>query len=1193
MRNFFKISALSRRRHELQEGARRGRWLRRGAVLTGLFILALLLRTYIVLIILQVSAFILTPVLPDIDNPEALYANQSTIIYDKKQQPLYTIFQNDENRFDVPIEKIPETVILATIAAEDDRFFKHPGFDVDGIIKAVLSEFGIGRPRGGSTITQQFIKNAYLSPERTYWRKMQELLLSIKLENHFTKREIIQMYLNRIPYGSNSYGIQAAAQTFLGKNVEDLTLAEAAVLAGIPQAPSRYNPYSRKENLMGYCGKSSEGIPTIDASPLPLKLESTGSVWLKVTTDGKVAKEWTAKTGEIIEFPFAEDFNIISGNQQFKLSVGETSISTGNKSNFSFERKNLPASASTVAPVAKVACSSPDDPEYNWGKKDIVLHRMRELGFISEAEYLQAWTESNQLEFTPYREPIRAPHFVFYVRELLEDQYGKDVVERGGLRVFTTLDPDVQAKGEEMIKNAFPHELGADGKTMIWHPNRADASNASFLAVENQTGKILAMVGSRDYFEVRGEDGKGSDGATNLTIRPRQPGSSFKPFVYTTGFKNGYAPASVLWDVETLFGGEYKPKNFDGSFMGPMSIRRALGHSRNIPAVKMAVLAGEKAIVETVHSFGLKSVYADERYGPAIGLGAAEIPMIEMVQGYSVFANGGKLIPFTPIEKITDAQGRLIEEFEQANGKQVLEPELAYLMTSILSDSSARPAGWNSFLNIPGRINAAKTGTANKRISETEIFPGDIWTMGFTPQITAGAWMGNNDGRPMNMSGEGLTSVGPIWRDIMTFAHKDLPVLDFAQPENIVERSVSRLTGLLASSATPTDQIIVDKFASWGVPLGTDTAFEEIEVDAASGKLPGPNTPESAKIKKKFINIHSERPDDPAWETPVQNWVKANFGTDTNFELPPTEVDDLHTAQTALSKPSLNIVAPVSGSTIQRRSVGVWVDVVASHGVEKVEYYRDGELLNTSTSAPWKGTIPIPLNAKDGDRFTITAKVFDKLYYTDTSSVEVTIGDDTQMPTVRIISPKAAQQVARNTTLLVQVEAFDAGGDIEELTFKLDGNALQKITKPPYEYPLFIRSDFSLGSHVLEVVAVDQAGYKSIEKISFEVTSNSEQVADFSIVSPSDGFVVAAGTTKLEVVVQIDRSKFVAEEVDFIARNQTTGNRNTFATINKPTSDTFSVTWTDFAPGKYELYFKARSAEGQNVTSGRVQVEVQ
>lgn len=1156
-----------------------------GVFLSGFLALLFFFRNLLFLLILQVLAFVLTPVLPDITNFEALFASQSTIIYDREGRELYTI-HGEENRFEVPLAKIPENLILATLAAEDDNFFHHYGFDPDGLLKAFLSELKIGRPRGGSTITQQFVKNAYLSPERTYWRKLQELLLALKLENKFTKEEILEMYLNRIPYGGNVYGVQAAAQVFLAKNAEDLTMAESVVLAGIPQAPTRYSPYGASpERLMGFCHLEEEEAVQESGD---LMLKATGQVGLQVTTDTKIQKEWTAQQGEMQIFPFTESFEVQSENDNFELFLGTERILTNGKRIFQFQRK---------ATVLTKPCLEPFDPRYTEGRKDYVLGRMLELNFISPEDFLTVFQEAHEIEFQQYQEKIKAPHFVFFIREKLEELYGKDLVERGGLRVTTTLDPALQQDAERIIAESFPRRENSD-QSLTWLPNSYGATNAALLALDNQTGQILAMVGSRDYFEKLDENGFGNDGATNLTIRLRQPGSSFKPFVYATGFaKRSFTPASVFWDVETNLGrGEdYIPQNYDGKFFGPMSLRTALAYSRNVPAVKTAALLGELTIVDFVKNLGFKNVAEDKRYGSSIGLGVAEVTMLELVQGYSVFANGGKRLKPTGILKITDSHGNLIDKWEVPEELQGIEPEVAFLITDILADSAARPEGWNNRLNLQARPNAAKTGTANKRISAEMILPRDTWTIGYTPQITTAVWVGNNDGSVLKESANGLMTASGLWRKFMLKAHRDLPVLNFPVPKNIVQRSVSKLSGLLVSETTPVEQIKVETFASSNVPLKVDNIYREITIDTVSKKLPTNLTPQSALLKKVFVELHSELPQTSAWEEPVQEWLSKNLAQDLkekDLHALPTEFDDVHTQQTARQKPTIKIVAPVSNSTIDRKSVGVWVDVTAPHGVQRVEFYQDNELVFTATKRPYKGLIPIPLHAQDGQRFQLEARVIDRLYYAASSKIEVQVGKDTQAPTVNFVTPTAQQKIPRQSAFVITIKAFDAGSDVKKVELFLDKQKIGEFTEPPFELPFFFGESFALGEHTLRVEVTDQQDYQNSAQVSFQLVAAERKVLEFKLLAPPNGAQIKKGTI-VAVLAQIPREKFIPIQVNFFVREFKTGKRWIFAELNNPTEENLKVSWRDFEVGEYEIYAQAIDASGEKLILGGSRVQVQ
>ena len=1092
---------------------------------TALLAVLFVLRTWVLFLILSTLSFLATPFLPSI-SADAPLASQSTIIYDRTGGELYTI-HGSENRFEIPLSKMPLAIQKATISAEDENFYTHPGFDVNGLMAAAASEFGIGRPRGGSTITQQFVKNTYLSSERSYTRKITELLMAVKLESHFTKDQILEMYLNRIPYGNNAYGIQAAALTYFGKNAEDLSLAESAVLAGLPQAPSKYSPYGNgKDLLMGTC--ASTDAPTLFATDtLELSITPDTKEWLQIFADGKLAKQWTAVAGTTETIPFKNTLKIIRGKGTLHLAIqGSPLVAQSATGTLTLTRDALATELADPTALSRTSaiCKDANDKNYTPGRADYVLGRMLHLGYITQADYDTAWHDKNNLSFQKYHESIKAPHFVFYIRDLLEQRYGKDLVEQGGLRVLTTLDPQLQAEGEHQIENSFPHDTDAAGNPTNWRTNSFNANNASLLATDTQTGEILAMVGSRDYFEKQNTDGKGNDGAVNLTMRPRQPGSSFKPFVYAAGFRAGYQPGSVLWDVDTQFGAEkYHPKNFEGSFYGPMTIRKALDGSRNIPAIKMAILVGEKAIVDLVRAFGMTDIATDGRYGPTIGIGAGEVTMMELAQGYMVFGNNGKQVTPQGILRVTDSAGRIIDDFDPTKSlhPQIMEPDLAYLITDILTDSSARPSGWNTYMTLPDRLVAAKTGTSDKRIDANNILPEDAWMASYTPQITALVWMGNNDGSPMNMSASGFRTIGPIWSAFMKKAHEGKPVLSFAQPANIVTRSISRYSGLLASDSTPASDIVQEKFADYLVPLQLDHSYITLDIDKISGKRATADTPEGARVTRTFINLHSERPTDPQWENPVRAWIAGHQAagsgdtTDTtdgltsSFAIAPTDYDTVHTPTTARRAPSIAITAPLTGATVSPGQITLSLDAIAPYGLQKVEYYRENELVSTLTQAPWTGKVLIPLKSS-GTQIHITAKAYDAYGYSATSTITLTVGalapGATVTPSIAFTAPTAGTTVTRGTTLSVALDVPDTGAGVATISLMWNGRLITTLTQAPYTTTIPIGPITRLGKHTLTATIRDGLGNEKTIDTTFVV-------ADAPVPAPTADTPTDATTT--------------------------------------------------------------------------------
>lgn len=687
--------------------------------------------------------------LPDVSQLKDMSFAETTVIYDREGNILYSIF-GEENRKYVPLSYISKDAIDATLAIEDKNFYNHMGFDIFGIVRAQMKNLEQEEiKQGASTITQQLAKNVFLSSEKTYERKIKELLLSMQIEWMFTKDEILEMYLNKIPYGTNSFGIEAASETFFGKSAGSLSLAEAVILASLPKAPSYYSPYGQnKKELLGYCKGEKESA--------------------------KVDDILVSETSEI------ESADLESPDIDLAADI------VADESLIDIDSIEDPLLAAPIVEIPKViepVCQSPDDPNYVAGRKDSVLERMQEDGYITEEERLVAWRESFDVKFIDPVHKIEAPHFVFYVREYLEQKYGKEMVESGGLEVVTTLDPKMQSLGEDVIAEYAPTNKSKYG-----------ANNDALVALDPKTGQVLAMVGSVNYWDEE------IDGQVNVVTSVRQPGSSFKPLVYAAAIQyGGIGSGTMLGDYKTKFNNNYVPNNSDGRFKGRMTVRTALASSRNIPAIKAFYIAGEEEkILDFMDSLGVTSLrnfkndfnlLSAERgwtfhYGPALAIGSGELPLIELVGGYAALANGGNRMVINPILEVRSRSGEIIEKYEP-NGEQVMDPQVAFIINNILSDAAARPAGsWRAGLTIADHIVAAKTGTSNKKIGKVA-YPNNLLTIGYTPSIVVGAWAGNTDGSQVYRNAWGLTVAAPMWKSFMTQALKDMPDEPFAEPEGI------------------------------------------------------------------------------------------------------------------------------------------------------------------------------------------------------------------------------------------------------------------------------------------------------------------------------------------------------------------------------------------------------------------------
>lgn len=757
---------------------------------------------------------------PALDSFNDRKVTQSTKIYDKTGKILlYDVFQNVK-RTVVPFEEISPNIKNATLAIEDIDFYSHMGIKPISFLRAVivnLTHFEFSQ--GGSTITQQFVKNFFLTGEKSISRKLKEWVLAIKIERMATKDEIFSMYLNEIPYGGNIYGVEEASQAFFGKKSSEVTVAEAAYIAALPKAPSFYSPYGKNRD----------------------RLE---------------------------------------------------------------ERKNL------------------------------VLKEMLRNNFLKQEEYDKA-TKEKVTFLEKSNSSIKAPHFVMFVKDLLEKKYGGQVLEEGGLRVITTLDYELQKKIEDV---ALPYALQNE--------KDLNAENVASVAIDPKTGQILAMVGSRDYFDEK------IDGNFNVATARRQPGSSFKPFAYAKAFDKGYTPNTVLFDVETEFSTAcapnsvplsagavcYNPVNYDNKFRGPMTMRDALAQSVNIPSIKTLYLAGMSDTLRLAKDMGIQSLTNVNQYGLTLVLGGGEVSLLDLTSAYSVFANDGVRNPYQAILEVKDKNGKVLESFTP-DAKQVLSSNVASLISDVLSDDNARiPAfGAHSQLYFPGRDVAVKTGTTNDYR--------DAWVVGYTPNLVIGAWAGNNDNQPMEKK-VARTIIVPFWNTIMNYALKRVPDEKFKTPiiddgmdlkpvlrgkwQGGISTPIDKFTQKRATEFTPKEAL--DDYVSGGV----HSILYWLNKDDPRGPapiIPGGNDPQ--------FN---------SWEYAVREWVAKNNIAETG-QFIPTEFDNVHLPERA---PQVTIGNPNSSVIYQKnQQIAVSTQINSSFPISKVEYFINGNYVGNSTTAPF------------------------------------------------------------------------------------------------------------------------------------------------------------------------------------------------------------------------------------------------
>jgi membrane carboxypeptidase/penicillin-binding protein len=562
---------------------------------------------------------------------------------------------------------------------------------------------------------------------------------------------------------------------------------------------------------------------------------------------------------------------------------------------------------------------------------------------------------------------------VFYVIGELEEKYGKEVVEKGGLQVYTTIDPELQEIAEQAIVD------GAAANA------RFNATNAALVSIDHKTGQIVALVGSKDYYDEE------IDGNVNVATSYRQPGSSFKPYVYAMAFYNRYTPATTLYDVRTKFGSKY-PNNYDGGFRGPISIRRGLAQSRNITALKAYYLAGEQEpILDLAERMGIQFLTRDRDYGWSLALGTAEIRLLDHTSAFGVFANGGKRIPPKAILKVTNAQGDVLEEIDENDkGEEVLDPQIAYLITHILSDTNAR---LGPSMTVPGQVNAAKTGTSNKKVGGINI-PSNLLTMGYTTHLSTGVWAGNSDdSKSGNLAAHanGYEAAAPIFKRFMTEAHniKGYQYEEFPVPPGIQTRTIGPEVDL-----TPDQTKFTDVFASFSMIEGATKHVTTALIDTRNDLLANNYCPSQFVEEKTFQEHHCIDPGAyPEWEIGVQLWATGMAEEDDSNVLgaAPTETSPLCTKEHFESSRSVKISTPSNYSKVEAGKLSISVKTKSTFSIENVAFYLDGALQSTSYDAPYAGEIRLSRFLEPGSTHTVQAVLTDEYGYTSHSSIEIRI----------------------------------------------------------------------------------------------------------------------------------------------------------------------------------------------------------
>lgn len=707
----------------------------------------------------------------------------SSVFYDRSGKVLFETYK-DKNRVPVELKDVSKYLKDATVAIEDKNFYKHQGVSQTGILRAIVNIIFKREIQGGSTITQQLIKNVLLTSQKTIPRKVKEIILAVLVEQKYNKDQIFQMYLNEAPYGGSFWGIGSAAKGYFDKSPYDLTIVESAFLAGLPQRPNYFSPFYGKNDA-----------------------------WKQRAKD--------------------------------------------------------------------------------------VLRRMREDKYITRAEENTSLKGLEKLKFETPNLSINAPHFVFYVRDQIEKEFGSKVLDQG-IKVKTTLSLDAQKVTEKIVNEE------------IKKLKSAKVGNGAAVAIDSKSGEILAMVGSYDF-------NNKDYGKFNASTGLRQPGSAIKPLTYALALEKGYTASTVIMDLKTTFPNQgeedYIPVNYDGKFRGPVQLRFALANSINIPAVKLLAMVGIRDFLQKAENLGLDTLAPTQenlnRFGLSITLGGGEVKLLDLTSAYSSFARGGTFLEESGILEIKDNKGRSIFKAKKPRENRVFSEETSFILSHILSDNIARSAefGLNSYLNIGGKTVAAKTGTTNDKR--------DNWTIGYTKDITVGVWVGNNDNSPMDpIIASGATGASPIWHRIMTQLLKDYGDGIIAQPKKVKALTVDAFLGGLPKDSYPTR---AEYFKEGTEPKEASSFYKKLKISKSGGKLANDVEIRSGNYdEKEFIVITENDPISTdgknRWQEAIDSWSREQ--NDDKFKYP-TEESTENSEVVVVSFKSPNDKQQIDNNTVE------------------------------------------------------------------------------------------------------------------------------------------------------------------------------------------------------------------------------------------------------------------------------------
>ncbi len=1018
--------------------------------------------------------------LQDITDIEKVTLAESSVILDRNWKELFTVFDKEKRTY-VFYNNISKYMQNAVIAWEDKTFRTNPWVDIKWIIRAIYKSIKTWEgPKWTSTISQQLVKNMLLTSERKIDRKIKEALLAYKLNQKYPKERILELYLNKISFGSNASWIESAAKTFFWVSAKDLNILQSSFLASLPKWPTYYSPYRHYDRLNWFLyiyNKNKENTNVWDKNFDWLKLILSEDIERNKNNIQKFKDLINNLTLEKID-----DENIklcwINKNNLKQIS----NINT--KWCMIMEYNELYTKDWGAGFFNNLIFKLDDDliMEYQTWRKDFILTRMLTDGFIDFKEYKKALIDAIWFKFKKSKQKIKYPHFVFYVKEYLEKKYGKNLFEKWWLRIYTTIDPEIQDKAQAIIENWVKSNTAK-----FW------AKNAALISIDNTNWEILAYVWWVDYYDEK------NWGNVDILTSKLQPWSSFKPLVYSLWIDTRTIwDSTPIFDLRTNFSAwrwKYEPQNFDWKFKGKMTVASALNASRNIPAIKMYFLAWwTEKIVPYLEKLGITTLKVNWNYWPSLWLWTWLVKPLELAQVYSVFANMWKKIEINPILKIENTKWLPIKtKVEQV---QVLNESTAFIMNYILSNKSGpRPAWWNKFMMLKWRTMAAKTGTSTdvskKRWSKIKVHPKNLWTIWYTPAITTVVWAWNTNWKKLWLKWSGLEWAWPMLHKFMDYITLKKTSWWWEAPKTVKRRTISKNSWLLAR------KWVWSYFTK--PPLKSDrSSFRQIQIDGLCNWKKTELTPKEdikivnlANLNSININLWINVPGWKNWNRVVQIWWRKNGRVSwiTNYDL--TKVCDRNPE--LMGKSNIVLITwfanPQNILVVWWNYIQVWYK--SALRIKSISIALDWKILRTinpiTKSWVYKWNIYIPATTSWTHKITVTAIDEVSKSYSITKEVLVWATDNIP-PKIVLTNPKSwIIKIYQNNHFNLRFNVVDETS-VKSTNIYLDWTIIKAwLVWNNFVIPINSWNNLSVWNHIIKIVWIDGKFNKGSRRVALQV----------------------------------------------------------------------------------------------------------